>query len=365
MGDLAKRVLELATRIQRIPSPTFAEQERAEYLRDLFIQEGLDGVCLDSVGNACGRLSGTGSAPPLVVCAHLDTVFPPETDLRLKRQAERLCGPGIGDNSIGVAALLGLVWLLRQRAFQPPGDLWLIADVGEEGLGDLRGMRAVVKRFGGEVQTYLIVEGMALGHVYHRALAVQRYRLQVHTAGGHSWTDYGQPSAVHELAALIVQLTALQLPQAPRTTLNVGKVSGGISVNVLASQAELELDLRSEESNVLEILIRQVQELVAAANHSGVKTKMETIGRRPAGSIPAGHPLVRLAEDCLRQQGLNANLTIGSTDANLPLSQGYPAICLGVTTGGGAHTPEEFINTPPLRQGLEQLAAFVTGVWEV
>jgi di/tripeptidase len=192
---------------------------------------------------------------------------------------------------------------------------------------------------------------------------VQRYRISAHTAGGHSWVDYGYPSAIHELAGLITRLDALDLPEQPRCSLNVGVISGGISVNTIAPEARLELDLRSEGAPALEALVRRVQELVESANRPGVQVSMELIGQRPAGEISERHPLVRLANRCLRSQGIQPNLTIGSTDANIPLSQGLPAICLGLSTGHGAHTTDEYIHTAPLGSGLAQLVAVVEGAF--
>ncbi len=363
MIDAANRLLDLAIAIQQIPAPTFEETERAEFVRTRFLEEGLSDVGVDAAGNALGRLPG-GGAPPLVVSAHLDTVFPRATDLRLTRDAERIHAPGIGDNSIGVAALLGLAWLLRERGTRLPGDLWLVANTGEEGLGDLRGMKAVVDRFGADVTAYLVLEGMALGHVYHRGVAVQRYRISAQTAGGHAWSDYGQPSAVHELTALAARIAALKLPTSPRTTLNVGKIAGGTSINTIAAHASLELDLRSESPETLTGLVAGVDSLLEAANRPGVRVEAESVGRRPGGEIPASHPLIRLAVECLRAQGIEPSLIGGSTDANLPLSRGLPALVMGVTTGGGAHTSAEYVDVEPVAKGMEALAEFVTNVFE-
>jgi acetylornithine deacetylase/succinyl-diaminopimelate desuccinylase-like protein len=209
-----------------------------------------------------------------------------------------------------------------------------------------------------------VLEGLALGHVYHRAIGVRRYRISVKTAGGHSWSDYGKPSAVHELAALVTQLTEVRLPREPRTTLNVGTFGGGTGINVLASEAKCELDLRSEDPKTLLKLIHQVEDLFKHADRSGVKVLAEIIGERPAGDIPADHPLVQLAVTCTHEQGLEATLTSGSTDANIPLSNGIPAVVMGITTGGSAHTPQEFINVEPVGKGLESLVRFVELVGE-
>jgi tripeptide aminopeptidase len=359
---LVDSLIELAAQIQQIPAPTFYETSRAEFLRQTFKHERLSDVETDTAGNVYARLPGENpsAAPPLVISAHLDTVFPAGTSLQLKRSPERAAGPGIGDNSLGLASLIGLVWMLRERQTCLPGDLWLAADPGEEGLGNLKGMSAVVERFKDRPRAYIILEGMGLGEIFHRGLAVKRYRLTVKTAGGHSWIDFGRPSAVHEIARLIDALARLSLPANPRTTLNVGIVSGGTSINTIASHASLELDLRSESPGGLQSLAAEVEELVIEANRPGVEVYSELIGQRPAGNLPASHWLVSLAEKILLEQGVTPMPGIGSTDANAPLSRGLPAICIGMTTGSGAHTLEEYINIPPLAQGMEQLYQLVT-----
>ena len=367
MKNIAERVIERAIEIQQIPAPTFDERKRAEFVRGLFVQEGLKDVSVDEAGNVYGGWIKDRGRPndskPLIVSAHLDTVFPSDTNLEAKREDGKVLGPGIGDNSLGVAALFGLLWILREREFEPYGDIWFVANVCEEGLGDLRGMRAVVERFGADVRAYLVLEGLALGHVYHRAVGVKRYRITARTTGGHSWSDYGKPSAIHELARLVVQLTSLELPTHPRTTMNVGKISGGTSVNVIAAEATLDLDLRSEGQDALTELISRVEKLLHHANRPDVRVEAKVIGQRPAGELSPDHPLVILAEECLSEQGLNPILTSGSTDANVPLSRGYPAVVLGISTGASAHTVHEYINTEPVAQGMEQLVNFVERLW--
>jgi acetylornithine deacetylase/succinyl-diaminopimelate desuccinylase-like protein len=363
MNEFVNRVVERAIQIQQIPAPTFHEQKRAELVHDLLSAEALNDLCMDETGNVFARWPGQGTEKPLIVSAHLDTVFPIETALRVTRGSDLIHGPGLGDNSLGVAALFGLLWSLRDRGTQPRGDIWFVANVCEEGLGDLRGMKAVVDRFGGDVHAYLVLEGLALGHVYHRAIGVKRYRVTARTSGGHSWSDYGQPSAVHELAKIVVELASLSLPSHPRTTMNVGRISGGTSVNVIASEATLDLDLRSEDQEALTALVTAVERVIQKANRAGVIIESTVIGQRPAGEISAGHPLIMLAKDCLYEQGLDAGLISGSTDANVPLSKGYPAVVLGITTGGSAHTVHEYIHTKPIAQGMEQLVQFVSRVW--
>ena len=364
MNELIKRVIDLAIDVQQIPAPTFEEAKRAEFMGGMLLSERLTDVSVDGLGNVFGRLKSKGRRKPLIVSAHLDTVFPRETNLEGRRAGGKVYGPGIGDNSIGVAALLGLNWMLREQNIHAGGDIWFVANVCEEGLGDLRGMKAVVDRFGADVHAYLVLEGLALGHIYHRAVGVKRYRVTARTAGGHSWSDYGKPSAVHELSKLVVQLAALNLPKEPRTTMNVGKISGGTSVNVIASEARLDLDLRSEDEESLGKLVSAAETLIHNAQQPNVIVEAEVIGQRPAGEISVRHPLVMLAKDCLSEQGLDAGLISGSTDANVPLSKGYPAVVLGVTTGGGAHTIQEYIHTAPVEKGMEQLVRFVERVWE-
>ena len=361
MNSITERVIERAIEIQQVPAPTFDEAKRAEFVRGLFVSESLRDVSVDEAGNVSGRWAGKPGkrTKPLIVSAHLDTVFPAETILDVRREGEKIFGPGLGDNSLGVAALFGLMWAVRERKIELGGDVWFVANVCEEGLGDLRGMKAVVERFGADVLAYLVLEGLALGHVYYRAVGVKRYRVTARAKGGHSWSDYGQPSAIHELAKLVVQLAALELPKEPRTTMNVGRICGGTSVNVIASEAWLDLDLRSEGQESLGMLVSAADKLIQRANRSGVSVEAEVIGQRPAGELDPAHPLLTLAKDCLHEQGLDAILTTGSTDANIPLSRGYPALVLGISTGGNAHTVREFIHTAPVEQGMEQLVSFV------
>jgi tripeptide aminopeptidase len=362
--NLLSRILSLAVEIQQVPAPTFHEAQRAAFLHQRFQAEGLEDVETDPLGNVYARLPGTESRRPVVVSAHSDTVFPKETDLSVRRENGLIYGPGIGDNSLGVAGLFGLVWALREGSIELPGDLWLVANVGEEGLGDLCGMKAVVDRFNSQPLAYLVLEGMALGQVYYHGLEVRRYRITVQTLGGHSWVDYGRPSAIHELAKLVVRITGLELPKTPRTTLNVGVISGGTSINTVAARASLELDLRSEDGVVLQGLVDKVHRFVQDANQGDVRVNAELIGQRPSGKISLQHPLLRLALRTLESQGFQPRYNVGSTDANIPLSRGLPAICIGLTNGGGAHTVDEYIQTAGLEKGMKQLLMLVEGAYK-
>lgn len=358
-----KQLLDLVCVIQQIPSPTFSEQEKAAFVVDQFQRDGLDEVHIDDAGNALGKIKG-GPGKPLVISAHIDTVHPATMKLSQKSDASRVYGPSIGDNSLGAAALVMIPTLLREQGFTPPGDIWLAGNTGEEGLGDLRGMRALVDQFGAAARAYLVLEGMGLGQIYHRGLGVERYRITARTRGGHSWVDYGKPSAVHHLAAVVAHIVSLTLPRTPRTTLNVGTIQGGTSINTIAAEAHMDLDLRSEEQHTLQAAVTAVRKIVHAAEKEGVSFEMEPIGLRPGGSIPRSHPLVQFAERCLQEEGVVPRPEIASTDANIPLSRGMPAICVGLTLGGGAHTASEYIELNPLRQGIGQLLRLVTGVWD-
>jgi tripeptide aminopeptidase len=361
--NIHNRALDLACEIQQVPAPTFHEQERAHHVKQLFSCKGLHNVHIDPVGNVWAHLSG-GAHRPVVVSAHLDTVYLGGRPVPLMREAQRITGPAIGDNAMGLAAMVCLAEYLIEKRICLPGPLYFIATVGEEGIGNLTGMRAVVEQLGDQPIAYIILEGIGLGSVYHRALGVERFNITVESPGGHSWADYGIPSAVHELAHLISRLTTSSYPRHPRTTINIGTIQGGISVNTIATQASCTLDIRSEDHTTLHKTVARIERVAASFQRSDVRVKFETIGARPAGEISENHPLVKLALDCLRQEGIPAYSGVGSTDANIPLSKGYPAVCIGITYGGNAHTSNEYVLTEPVGLGIDQLIRLVKHVWD-
>lgn len=360
--SVLSQVIDLAIEIQQIPAPTFFEGRRSAFMHSLFARVGLGDIEVDSLGNVYGRIPGRESAMPIILTAHLDTVFPADTDLSYSRAADHITAPGIGDNALGLASLLGLFWLIRDREKSLRHDLWLVANVGEEGLGNLRGMQAVISRFQGNVKAYLVLEGMALGQVYHRGLGVQRMRISARTTGGHSWVEAGRPSAIHELVRIANRMLSWSLPSQPRTTLNIGIFQGGISINTIAPSAFFDIDLRSEDADILADLADKTEKLVRKARSEDVDILSELIGTRPPGEIPLRHPLVALAGEALNSVGITPHYNIGSTDANVPLSLGYPAVCLGLTTGHGAHTMNETIEIAPLSLGLQQLLKVIDGL---
>ena len=359
-----ERLAALCVEIQQIPAPTGAEEKRAEWVEERFRSLGLADIDRDDALNVYARIPGRQARPALLVSAHTDTVFPASTDLavRVDPSTGRIAGPSIGDNSAGLAGLMVLAEVLAGIE-TPPVDIWLVANSNEEGLGDLKGIRAAVDRLQDRLGAVLVLEGMGVGRLVHAGLGVRRYRIHASAPGGHSWGDFGSASAIHCLAALVTDITRLNLPQQPRTTFNVGKFSGGTSVNTIAQHASLELDLRSVAPETLAQLDEQVQRLVQRHQRhhqrakSGVTFSVETIGDRPAGQIPESHPLMQAASGILAQLGIpeRVDVRISSTDANIPLSRGIPSVCIGLTEGGDAHRLSEWIDPKPLAKGIQQL----------
>jgi acetylornithine deacetylase/succinyl-diaminopimelate desuccinylase-like protein len=364
MNRAADALVDLCVAIQQIPAPTGQEQARAAWVCDQFKALGLQEIVQDGdLHNVYGRWPGQGVGPGLLISAHTDTVFGAETDLSVTRDVAqgRVYGPGIGDNAMGVAAAIGLIQTLR-RLPPPPVDLWFAANSREEGLGDLGGMRGVVDGLDGKVGACIVIEGMGLGRVVHRGLGSRRYRVHVEAPGGHSWSDYGAASAVHVLAQLAADLTHLRPPEEPRTTFNIGRMEGGTSVNTIAQSAWLELDLRSEDTAMLAQMVQETLRIVGNYQtprweRKGVHVRLEQIGDRPSGGISEGHPLVTAAQESLAAAGYPhaADLRISSTDANVPLSRGIPAVCVGVTEGGSAHRLQEWIGVERLPIGMAHL----------
>jgi tripeptide aminopeptidase len=315
-------------------------------------------VSIDAVGNVYGRRPGRTGGPALLIAAHLDTVFPAGTDLAVRRVGSRVYGPGLGDNSMGIAALLHLAQAMQQHGLANGGDIWFVANVGEEGLGDLRGMRAAVDRLGAQIAAAIALEGTGPDRIVHAGLGVRRYRIGVTAPGGHSWQDFGSPSAIHTLMRLGAALLAgLAAQQGPRSSYNIGVIEGGTSVNTIAERATLLLDLRSVDPVALQVLIDQVERIVADARTAepGVTIQAEIVGDRPAGHIPREHPLVQMAAAAYGAVGIESILETASTDANIPLSRNIPAVCVGVCDGENAHRLDEYIEPVRLADGMRAL----------
>lgn len=343
--------------LQAIPAPTLEEAERAGSMLASLRAAGLEQVQQDGLGNVLACLPG-GDAAPLLVSAHLDTVFARDTDLSARRTRTRIVGPGVGDNAVALGALLELAHDLRAQP--PAGDIWLVANVGEEGLGNLRGMREVVANFGDRIGAYIILEGMAFGHIYHRALPSRRFRISSRTKGGHSWIHRGRASAIHSLVKVGAQLLEIPLPSGRPTSLNIGTIEGGRSINSIADAASMQLDLRSESEPALERIEQAVTQVVQQASDGKRTFELDLIGSRPGGALAAEHPLVQAAADSLIAVGeSNLYLEAGSTDASIPLHRGLPAVCVGLTKGGDAHSMSEYIELRPMEQGYQALLELI------
>jgi tripeptide aminopeptidase len=356
LAEIAQWTIDQGLAIQQIPAPTFAERPRADYVASQFKAIGLEQVEIDGLGNVFGLLCGEKSQiPAIMLSAHLDTIFAADTDLTVRRDADRIYAPGLGDNSMGVAGLLAVPYSLHRLGTSSRRSLWLVATTREEGLGDLGGMRAAYQQLKHEIQCVINLEGLALGHVYHAGIAVRRLRVTATTPGGHSWMHFGHPSAVHAIVKLGARLTTIPTSQSPRTTYNIGMIEGGEAINAIASKASLWLDMRSEERGTLEALEAQVRAHIDALRQEEVSFSIQVVGDRPAGHLPPQHPLAQMALAALAQVGVRGSLETGSTDANLPLSEGCPAVTIGITRGGNAHRLDEYIETQPIASGLRQL----------
>ncbi|HET6446144.1 MAG TPA: M20/M25/M40 family metallo-hydrolase [candidate division Zixibacteria bacterium] len=356
-----RETLDLTIAIQQIPAPTFQEEERATYVESLFTGSKLDHVHRDNLNNVFGRLPGKASQRPVVVSAHLDTVFAMDTDLtvKFKRPEEkniRVFGPGIADNSLGVAGLITLARTLIAFDLKTESEIWLVANVCEEGLGDLRGMRTVVDKFGPDA-TYIVVEGGSFGLVFHEAIGVNRFLIEVKTPGGHSWGDFGKPNAIHILSQLVAEISDIDVPRVPKTSFNVGVIKGGTTINAIASEASCQLDLRSAEKDLLSELTDTVRSLVEQVNEKEyVDAEMTQIGRRPSGRLSRDTTVVSLAAQALEHVGCSSvDYMAGSTDASVPIGLGIPSVCIGLAKSGNTHRLDEFVDITHLSRGLGQL----------
>lgn len=350
-------VLETAIAVQQVPAPTFDEAARSALVLDRLRALGLRDTECDEIGNVYGRRPGRAERPALLLAAHLDTVFPSDTNLHVRYEGDRVYGPGLGDNSTGVAGLIHLAQAMQRHDLPNEGDIWFVGNVGEEGLGDLRGIRAAVTRLRSRIGAVIALEGCDFGTLHHQAIGVRRYRIEVTAPGGHSWGNFGTPSAIHALVRLAARIADLNVQRTPRTTFNIGVIAGGTSVNTIAETASLLLDMRSVSAPALADLVAQVDRLVAAdaGEHPDVQIAVKTVGDRPSGAIARDHPLVQAAVAAYHSVGATVSYQQSSTDANIPLSLGIPAVCVGLTDGGNAHRHDEYIQPANLGRGLQAL----------
>jgi tripeptide aminopeptidase len=376
LRDTANAATDEQIRITEIPAPPFQESVRAAYMKKLLSSAGLR-VETDDIGNVIGEWPG--SSPDIVMLtAHLDTVFPAGTDVHVKREGGRLLAPGISDNGTGLAALVALSKAFREAKIKTNKTIMFVADVGEEGEGNLRGMRALVDSYKKRLKYVLALDGSATEYVTTAALASRRVEITITGPGGHSWSDFGAPNPIHALGRGIARFVTARVPESPRTSFNIGEIEGGTSVNSIPASAHMKVDLRSEsetELAALEGLLRDavkggIDEEMSAARERGMggsgnmlNLKINVLGVRPAGELPENSPLLAALLAADNQLGNRSRRERSSTDANIPLSVGIQAISLGAGgRSGGAHTLEEWFDPAGRELGLQRIALTVLAV---
>lgn len=365
------QLIEEQIRLCEIPAPPFAETKRAEAYKKLFEDLGLQRVRIDKVGNVLGERPGLAARPHLVFSAHLDTVFPEETNVRVTREGTILKGPGIGDDCRGLAVVLGVIRALNEMRIQTPGTITFVGTVGEEGLGDLRGVKHIFgEELEGQVDRFVSVDGTGLG-ITHIGVGSRRYRVRYKGPGGHSYGAFGLANPIHALGRAIGAISDIQVPREPKTTFNVGRIGGGTSINAIAFEAWMEVDMRSADVAALQSLdatfLEAVDDAAIAENarwanegvmlstargNPKISVEKDLVGDRPAGRVAADAPIVQASVSATRALGLAIELGEGSTDANIPMRLGIPAVTIdGGGRGTGAHALEETFDTTNSWQG--------------
>ena len=342
--------------LTEIPAPPFKEEARAKAYAEMFRQRGLTDVEIDQEGNVLGLRKGTGGGPVVAVSAHLDTVFPEGTDVAVRREGEKLHAPGIGDDSAGLAAILSLIDAMNAAGIRTRSDLLFVGTVGEEGLGDLRGVRHLFTqgKYKDRVKAFFSLDGTGMDRLVTAGTGSKRYRITYKGPGGHSYGAFGIVNPMGALGQTVLDLYKVQVPAAPKTTYSASVVGGGTSVNSIPEQVWLEVDMRSEQPGELDKLERQFLEIVdrslAAENaarstaEGRITADRKKIGDRPAGETEASADIVRFAEAAYRAEGIEVGRAASSTDANIPMSLGIPSVTMSrVATGGRAHAPDEWI----------------------
>ena len=358
-----------------IPAPPFGEEERAEYLRDRLCSIGLREARIDKEGNCIALRRGRSLSPLLVVSAHLDTVFPAGTDFTVRRVAGRLLAPGISDDGCGLAALIALARVMNAVQIETAGSLLFVGTVGEEGAGNLRGVRHLLTagEWSNRVAAFLSFDGPGVERITNGALGSRRYRVGLRGTGGHSWGDFGLANPVHALGRAISRLVSYPAPQKPRTTFNVGKIEGGSSINAIPCKATMEVDLRSASADELvrldayfrRMVLEAVQDENSRRRKDGLPLELELklIGERPSGETAADSFIVELAHEATRALGFTSRLDQASTDSNVPISLGIPAITLGAGgVSGNSHTTDEWYEPRGREVGLKRALLVVLGM---
>jgi acetylornithine deacetylase/succinyl-diaminopimelate desuccinylase-like protein len=358
------RFIEEQIRICEIPAPPFHEDVRGKELARLFQEAGLEGVHIDKVGNVIGVRPGASPRPNFVLAAHLDTVFPEGTDVHVKRNGSILKGPGIGDDCRGLVVLLGVIRALKDASVKTPGTITFVADVGEEGLGDLRGTKNLFDdSLRGQIDKFVSIDGTGLS-VTNVGVGSYRYRASFKGPGGHSFGAFGMANPIQAMGRAIAKIDAFEVPTSPKTTFNVGRVGGGTSVNAIPFECWMEVDMRSADKNSLEAVNTKYNLAVSQAveeenrrwnNRGPISVANELVGLRPAGSTPADSAIVITASAVSKLFGFGGRLGEGSTDSNVPMNRGIPAVTIGGGgMGMGAHGSDETYDTTDSWKGTQR-----------
>ncbi len=377
LKSIEPETIEEQIKFCEIPAPTFEEAKRGDYFKRRFAELGLKNVRIDGIGNVIGEWTGANpSAPVLVLAAHLDTVFPAETPLKTKREGTKISLPGIGDDCRGLTVLLAVIRAMKETRIETEGTIVFVANVGEEGLGDLRGVRHLFNgEMKGKATHFISVDGVGLD-ITNRAVGVVRYRLTFRGPGGHSYGAFGMASPIHALGRAIEKISRFEVPRQPKTTFNVGKVDGGTSVNSIAHTAWMEVDLRSESKEELAKmdgdLKRVVQQALDEENGTWAKfgksqakltVEMKMVSQRPAGYQAPDTPIVQIATAADARLGIPSKLVSGSTDSNIPLSLGVPSITIdGGGDGRGAHSLDEYFDSTDSHIGTQRALLIALGI---
>ena len=365
--DFAKtdelRTIEDQIKICEVEAPPFQEAKRAELYASLLREAGVKNVRIDAEGNVIGERPGAAARPNVVLSAHLDTVFPRGTNVKVRRDGYVLRGAGIGDDCRGLADVLAVARALNKAGVSTPGTITFVGTVGEEGLGDLRGVKRLFNdTLKDKIDRFVSIDGEGLG-VTHIAIGSARFRVTFKGPGGHSFGSFGVVNPIHAMGRAMAGIADLQVPSSPRTTFNVGRVGGGTSINAISSEAWMEVDLRSGDTAALRTLEKQFRQAVADAvtqenarwNSSALTANIEVVGMRPAGRISSSAPIVQAAISVSKALSLPLSFSEGSTDANLPLSLGIPAVTIDAGgRGSGAHTDNETYDATDAWKGTQR-----------
>jgi len=342
--------------IARIPAPPFGEAERGGWLRAKFADIGLEGIEVDDVGNVIGVLAGQNRGLPAVaVTAHLDTVFPPETEITIHEDRDRVYGPGVSDNAAGLTAMLAIAMCMREARIRNESDLIFVGNVGEEGEGDLRGFRYLFEqqRWRERIGYTIVIDGSGTDAVIGQALGSRRFEVIVRGPGGHSWSDFGQPNPIVAVSRVVSRFSQTALPSSPKTTFNFGVISGGTSVNSIPEIAQVSIDLRSASGEELQRLEDELRGVIHTeiptrsrdGSPAKLNVEIKKIGDRPAGELPNNCRILEVMRAVDLHLGISSQMRRASTDANIPISMGLEAVTVGAGgTGGGAHTLREWFD---------------------